>query len=87
MAARHPLRVEILRRMISVGGPLSPIELSKELDEKLPDVSYHVRKLRDVGAIEMVDEKDRRGATQHFYEVEPSWRDDRLVGLLLAGDS
>lgn len=85
-AVRHPLRLKILGRMIIVARPLSPSELSGELEEKLSSVAYHVRKLESIGAIELVDEKGRRGSMQHFYEVDVAWRDDELVKVFLAGD-
>ncbi len=66
-AFSHPLRVQIL--IILNEKIASPNMLSKELDESLNLVAYHVRVLEDYKCIEMVDTKQRRGATEHFYRA------------------
>jgi DNA-binding transcriptional ArsR family regulator len=64
--ASHPLRgrcLTILNERVA-----SPKELAEALGE--PDVSrvaYHVKVLREMGKIELVDTAQRRGATEHFY--------------------
>jgi hypothetical protein len=47
----------------------SPNELSKELDEGLSQVSYHVKVLKDFDCIEMVKTEPRRGAVEHYYRA------------------
>lgn len=66
-ALAHPLRVEIL--MILNEQMASPSELSKELEEGLSQVSYHVKVLKDFGCIELVDTEPRRGAVEHYYRA------------------
>jgi DNA-binding transcriptional ArsR family regulator len=66
-ALAHPLRVEIL--MILNERMASPNELSKELDEGLSQVSYHVKVLKDFDCIEMVKTEPRRGAVEHYYRA------------------
>lgn len=66
-ALAHPLRVQILA--ILNQRVASPNELSFELDEGLSLISYHVKVLRDYGCIELVETKQRRGATEHFYRA------------------
>jgi DNA-binding transcriptional ArsR family regulator len=66
-ALTHPLRVEIL--MILNERTASPNELSKELNEGLGQVSYHVKVLRDYNCIELVDTAPRRGAVEHYYRA------------------
>lgn len=66
-AFAHPLRVRILAALDD--GVSSPILLSKELDESLNLVAYHVRVLERHGCIELVETKPRRGATEHFYRA------------------
>jgi DNA-binding transcriptional ArsR family regulator len=66
-ALAHPLRVEILA--ILNDRLASPNELSKELEEGLSQVSYHVKVLRDFECIEMVKTEPRRGAVEHFYRA------------------
>lgn len=66
-ALAHPLRVEIL--IILNERMASPNELSKELDEGLSQVSYHVKVLKDFDCIEMVKTEPRRGAVEHYYRA------------------
>jgi DNA-binding transcriptional ArsR family regulator len=66
-ALTHPLRVEIL--MILNERTASPNELSKELNEGLGQVSYHVKVLRDYNCIELVETAPRRGAVEHYYRA------------------
>lgn len=63
----HPLRVQALS--ILSERPASPKELSAELGSPVGNVSYHVRELEDLGLIELVEEKKRRGAVEHFYRA------------------
>lgn len=65
----HPLRVQALS--VLTERPASPKELAAELGAPVGNVSYHVRELEDVGLIELVDEKKRRGAVEHFYRAIP----------------
>lgn len=66
-ALAHPLRVQIL--MILNERMASPNELSKELEEGLSQVSYHVKVLKDYECIEMVKTEPRRGAVEHYYRA------------------
>ncbi len=75
-ALAHPLRVEILT--ILNERMASPNELSKELEEGLSQVSYHVKVLKDFECIEMVKTEPRRGAVEHYYRAtERSFLTDR----------
>ena len=55
----------------------SPNEIAETIDERLPNVSYHVRALLDLGCIELVDTAQRRGAIEHYYRavVRPFFSD------------
>jgi DNA-binding transcriptional ArsR family regulator len=55
----------------------SPNEIAEIIDERLPNVSYHVRALLDLGCIELVDTAQRRGAIEHYYRavVRPFFSD------------
>jgi DNA-binding transcriptional ArsR family regulator len=66
-ALAHPLRVQILA--ILNERMASPNELSKELEEGLSQVSYHVKVLKDFECIEMVKTEPRRGAVEHYYRA------------------
>jgi DNA-binding transcriptional ArsR family regulator len=72
----HPLRVEILA--ILNDRMASPNELSKELEEGLSQVSYHVKVLRDFEMIKLAKTEPRRGAVEHYYRAStkvfiPAW--------------
>jgi DNA-binding transcriptional ArsR family regulator len=64
-ALSHPLRARALA--IFNERVTSPAELARKFDKPVGNVSYHVKKLRDFGCIELVEEVPRRGATEHFY--------------------
>jgi hypothetical protein len=66
-AFAHPLRVQIL--IILNEKVASPNMLAQELDQSLNLVAYHVRVLEKYDCIELVDTKQRRGATEHFYRA------------------
>ena len=55
----------------------SPNEIAEMIDERLPNVSYHVRALLDLDCIELVDTAQRRGAIEHYYRavVRPFFSD------------
>ena len=64
----HPLRQQLLI-MLHKHGVSSPRELAERSGERLPNVSYHMRVLRDAGCIELVRTEPRRGAIEHFYRA------------------
>jgi DNA-binding transcriptional ArsR family regulator len=66
-AFAHPLRVQIL--IILNEKVASPNMLAQQLDESLNLVAYHVRVLEKYDCIELIDTKQRRGATEHFYRA------------------
>lgn len=66
-AISHPLRHRLLGMLD--GRIASPNELARELGLPLGRVSYHIRLLSDLGAIELVRTEPRRGALEHFYRA------------------
>ena len=66
-AISHPLRHRLLGMLD--GRTASPNQLARELDLPLGRVSYHIRLLNDLGAIELVRTEPRRGALEHFYRA------------------
>jgi predicted ArsR family transcriptional regulator len=69
-ANTHPLRVSILEVLSIDGGrTLSPKDLSLELQAPLSTVNYHVTELAKANLIEMVGERQVRGAIEHFYRL------------------
>lgn len=67
----HPAKVAIIEALEWVEVPLSPKELDRIFDEEfgVSLVSYHVRTLMDVGAVERVRQEAVRGALQSFYTL------------------
>jgi DNA-binding transcriptional ArsR family regulator len=69
-ATAHPLRVSILEILgIDGGRILSPSDLSRELQIPLSNTNYHVTELAKAELIELVRERQVRGATEHFYRL------------------
>jgi DNA-binding transcriptional ArsR family regulator len=69
-ANTHPLRISILEVLVLDGGrTLSPKDLSVELQAPLSTVNYHVTELAKAGLIEIVSERQVRGAVEHFYRA------------------
>jgi DNA-binding transcriptional ArsR family regulator len=67
-ALGHPLRKWLLRLCVEEGEGLSPKELALVMRQSLSTISYHARKLKELGALELVHEEPVRGAVAHFYE-------------------
>jgi predicted ArsR family transcriptional regulator len=57
---------------IDGGRMLSPKDLSLELQAPLSTVNYHVTELRHSELVEVVDERQVRGAIEHFYRATES---------------
>jgi len=66
-ALSHPLRARIFA--ILDQQVASPNEIADMLDERLPNVSYHVRALAELECIELVRTAQRRGAIEHYYRA------------------
>ncbi|HEX4668387.1 MAG TPA: winged helix-turn-helix domain-containing protein [Solirubrobacterales bacterium] len=77
----HPLRAKCLT--ILSDHTASPNELAKDLGEDVGNVSYHVKQLLKMGAIELASERPVRGAVEHFYRAikRPLMSDDEYAGL------
>lgn len=50
-------------------GVASPKSIADKLGADLRAVAYHVRVLRRLGCIELVETKRRRGAVEHIYRL------------------
>src|SRR4051794_17081966 len=66
-ALSHPMRTRILA--ILNERVASPNEIAETIDERLPNVSYHVRALLELECIELVSTAQRRGAIEHYYRA------------------
>jgi DNA-binding transcriptional ArsR family regulator len=80
-AYSHPLRIRILRLLLD--RVASPSEIAADLDVPLSNASYHVRKLLELGLIELVGRVQRRGVIEHRYAARynPTISDDEVAAL------
>jgi DNA-binding transcriptional ArsR family regulator len=67
-AISHPIRHKVL--VMLNDRVASPNEMATEMGESLGRVSYHVRRLAEIGAIELVRTEPRRGAVEHYYRAK-----------------
>lgn len=68
----NPLRRQVLQAAEEAhaqGRLVSPIGLHKQLEAPLGQVSYHVKVLREAGALKLLDTVPRRGASEHLYGI------------------
>ena len=70
-ALSHPLRRRILRWAADRGEAASPKLISAALGHPLPNVSYHVRRLRDAGLLDETGQAPVRGSIEHLYRLDP----------------
>ena len=65
----HPVKVEIIEALAWIGLPLSATDLDRILRGQIGVslLSYHLRKLTEVGALQRVRREQVRGAVQTFY--------------------
>jgi DNA-binding transcriptional ArsR family regulator len=66
-AMAHPLRVQLVAMLNK--QVLSATMISKQIDEPLQNVAYHMRVLREKEMIEEVSSRPVRGSTEHFYRA------------------
>jgi len=80
----HPLRARCLALLAE--ATLSPKEIADRLGAELDDVSYHVRTLKRLGAVELVAEEAVRGAVRHIYRAveRPMISDEAYARLPVA---
>jgi DNA-binding transcriptional ArsR family regulator len=70
-ALEHPIRIEILTVLRE--GPSSPTRIQRELENvSLNLVAHHMKVLKELGFVELVETVRRRGAKEHIYRVARS---------------
>jgi hypothetical protein len=67
----HETQVKIIEAMRWIDRPLSASELTKVLygTPNLSGVSYHIRRLKDLGVLKDVKWRQVRGASEKFYRL------------------
>lgn len=74
-AMSSPLRTQALT-LISEGVD-SPKLVAESLGADIRTIAYHVRVLKKLGCIELVETRQRRGAVEHIYRLT-----DRAAGQI-----
>jgi DNA-binding transcriptional ArsR family regulator len=77
----HPLRLRILAMLGE--RPSSPARLAAMLAVRTNVVAYHVKRLRELGLVELVDVRRGRGGLEHFYTARraPTLADEAWADL------
>jgi len=80
-AISHPLRIRLLSLLDEEAA--SPVLLASKLEQPLGTIAYHVRTLYDLGLVDLVRTRRRRGATEHYYRTRahPRFTDDAWAEL------
>jgi DNA-binding transcriptional ArsR family regulator len=74
-------RRRILRALHDAGEARSPNEIATAFEISVGNVSYHIKVLKECGAIALTDTQPRRGAVEHFYAS--TLADHELVSKVL----
>lgn len=87
-ALRHPIRRRILLILKIEEKPMSPVDLVFHIEgtkeqNKLSEISYHVRELEKAGLVTLVGTEAVRGTTKHFYIPSKLFTADLLDALAL----
>jgi len=72
-ALSSSLRAEALALIAE--GVASPKAIADRLDLDVRNIAYHVRVLRELGCIELVETAQRRGAVEHLYRITEQARE------------
>ena len=70
-AMNHPMRLKALMDIAHTKYPINPVLIARQNGFSMNDCAYHVRKLAEIGAIELTYTEPVRGATKHLYKVAP----------------
>jgi DNA-binding transcriptional ArsR family regulator len=67
-ALSHPLREHVLASLSE--RIASPSEIGREIGLEVPAFYHHVEVLEELGCIERVESRQRRGAQEHFFRAK-----------------
>lgn len=67
-ALAHPLREHVLAVLNE--RPASTSEIGREIDLEVPAFYHHVETLEELGFLERVESRRRRGAKEHFFRAK-----------------
>lgn len=72
-ALAHPIRRQIIEALGNETAS-SPVTLANGGETALPTIAYHFKVLADLGMVQVVDTRQRRGATEHIYDLTDAGR-------------
>ena len=77
----HPVRVKAFRLLAD--GVYSPVEIARLIGVPLQNVVYHVHFLEELGLVEVVGQRQVRGAVQNFFRAitRPMMDDEEWAAL------
>jgi DNA-binding transcriptional ArsR family regulator len=84
-ALSHPLRQRLL--IAFARRVASPSEMATELGEPLGDVAYHVKRLVDLGCLELVRAERGRGGVKRFYTASARYEVEDAAWTTLSPSS
>lgn len=77
----HPLRARVLGFLSEFTA--SPRQIATAFGKEVGHVNYQVKKLEELGFVELVGERPVRGAVEHFYRaIERPWIDAEELAQL-----
>jgi hypothetical protein len=70
----HPIQLLILEALARLGVPVSATIMEKISDGQIAkaNCSYLLNCLADLGSLEIIETKQRRGALEKFFHLKPS---------------
>jgi len=75
----NPQRQKLLRCMRIAGAPMTPKQLSDRVGISPSSVQHHIRKLLELGVVELAHTEQVHGITARYYRVSPR---DVSIGVL-----
>lgn len=64
----HPVQIRLLEELDRAQEPLTPSDLQLRLGTyALPLIAYHIRRLKQMGLIELTHTEPSRGSLLHYY--------------------
>lgn len=66
-------------KLVIERGEINPAEASRQLEDQLSNVSYHMKQLAEMGLVNLNGTDQARGAVVHFYTPNPEVAELRWV--------
>lgn len=82
-ALQHENRRKILKLLVEVGEPVSPVMASRAMRLSLRVTSNHFRFLQRRGLVRLTEQRPRRGFTESFYVPHPVVHSSPVIRAVL----